>query len=631
MGKLLSYDSLKKAVVDRSEDFSENPRFSLLLMRDIDHVLKVCPEKIPPAAALEMVQRLVLPSPDMTIPSHVVQALVETVISAFGHTHNSKIQLTPEHALAAQDILANLQAIRIYYTRPFSPVDMQRWEKVMTIAFNMTLNFFASAASNVRGPNAAKEIVQFAESMLMEVGSSSIPPDPERLLIKPDTISFNTVIMAWAKSAPSAGVERKRQQVVATNAAERAEAILKVMIEISADLPSVKPSDASFAGVLSAWSAVRSERAHKHVFDRLLPLMDKLFRARKGPAMTLSTLMMASQNLAHHKSARAIQQHISQILKYQKEFNLPLDTLLCNAILTAYRRVDSDDFPDSYDNARMMVEFFNDNVRSPDRLSYALVVGGIRRSVQKLGRGDDFFCSEAKRLLIQAGDLADIRMQNDVLGVLVQHPDDSEIVFNGMGESVDYHSYMYLLSAYERCSNASNDYAEKADALLRRMEAASESHDSLRPQTSDYNAVIIAWLARNDIDSVENAHAVLQRLLKRYHGQLEKLRNSRIPFHIKERPNSTSFITIMTGFSKRGNLKHVEVVEDMLQEMGDMQIAKSQASEELMNAHANVAQNSIAANVLLDMYVKYSKVDPSFLRKAENLMKRTGNLEPSRE
>ena len=68
--------------------------------------------------------------------------------------------------------------------------------------------------------------------------------------------------MAWAKSAPSAGVERKRQQVVATNAAERAEAILKVMIEISADLPSVKPSDASFAGVLSAWSAIRSERAY---------------------------------------------------------------------------------------------------------------------------------------------------------------------------------------------------------------------------------------------------------------------------------------------------------------------------------------------------------------------------------
>ena len=73
----------------------------------------------------------------------------------------------------------------------------------------------------------------------------------------------------------------------------------------------------------------------------------------------------------------------------------------------------------------MMVAFFNDNVRSPDRLSHALVVGGIRRSVQKLGRADNFFvCSEPKRLLIDAGDMADIRMQNDVLGVLVQHPDD---------------------------------------------------------------------------------------------------------------------------------------------------------------------------------------------------------------
>lgn len=633
--KLLSYNSLKQAVVDRSEDFSDNPRFSPPLLRDVLLVLKKIPNDIPPGASMQMVETLVLPSANLVVPSHALSAVLSTVILSLNQTHNSNMKLTLEHALAAQDLVAKLQSIQIYYTTPYSPEEMLGWERSMTIAFNISLNFFASVAARARNPEAAKEVVQVAEGLLMEVGSSSGSSVPERLSIKPDVISFNTVIMAWAKSAPrDPTVDRhsqtsRRQVEAAANAAERSEAILKVMLEISEHLPSLKPTDKSFTAVITAWTGVRSEKAYKHVFDLLLPLMDRLHHARKGPPMTVPTLIMASKTLVHHKSAAAMHQHVGQILQYQRKFNLKLETVLCNAILSAYRGLESDGFPDSIQNAHNMLEFFNQHVKRPDHISYNLVVGGIRQAIQRSMKFDKFLSSEAIRLLKQAGDMADVRMQNDVLGALVYQPDAAELQFNEMGESVDYHSYSFLLTAYERSSGEKNQWAQKAEALLRRMEAMSERDHSLRPCTLDYNAVILAWLAQRKIESVVNAHSVLKGLVATYHGQLEKLRNSRTPFQIAERPNSTSFISIMAGYSKHGSLEHVAAVEDLLQEMGDMQIARSQASDDERKRLAPVEQNTIAANTLLEMYVKFSKEDPSLVRKAENLLKRLAILGPA--
>ncbi len=635
LSKLLSYDSLEHAVVDRSEDFSANPRFSPPLLRDVLLVLKTIPNDIPPGAGMQMVERLILPSPNMVVPSHALSAVLSTVILSLNQAHNSRMKLTLKHALASQHLLTKLQSIQIYYTTPYSPEEMLEWEKSMTIAFNISLNFFTAAAAGTRNPEAAKEAVQVAESLLMEVGSSAGPTVSGRLRIKPDAVSFNTVIMAWSKSVPrDPKVDRhsqafRRQVEAAVSAAERSEAILKVMLEISEQLPSLKPTDTSFTAVITAWTEVRSEKAYKHVFDLLLPLMDRLYRAHKGPAMTLPTLIMASKTLVHHTSAAAMHQHVGQILQYRRKFNLELDTILCNAILTAYRGLDSDRSPELIENAHNMVDFFNEQIRWPDRISYNLVIGGIRHAIQKTMQFDKFLSSEAIRLLKQAGDYADVRMQNDVLGSLVFQPNDAELLFHYMGNSVDYHSHSFLLTAYEQTSGARNDWAEKAEELLRRMEAMSKDDHSLRPRTLDYNAVILAWLAQRNIRSVENAHSVLKGLVATYHGQLEKLRHSPTPFQIAERPNSTSFISIMAGYSKYGSLEHVVDVEDLLQEMGDMQIARSQASERERKSLAPVEQNTIAANTLLEMYVKFSKEDPSLVRKAENLLKRLAILGPN--
>ena len=84
--------------------------------------------------------------------------------------------------------------------------------------------------------------------------------------MKPNTISFNSVISAWAKSG-----ER--------GAAQRAESILKRMQELhEAGNPDVKPNTISFNSVISAW-ANSGERGAAERAEAILKRMQELHEA----------------------------------------------------------------------------------------------------------------------------------------------------------------------------------------------------------------------------------------------------------------------------------------------------------------------------------------------------------------
>ena len=631
--QLLSYDSLKAAVVDREEDFSTNPRFSQPLLRDVLKILRDIPDKVTAREFTGMVERLVLPTTEITIPSHTVTALLEVVILTLTQSSKSN-DLKLEDAHAAQELLIKLQSIQIYYTAQNSQQEMEEWKRSIVIALNLTLNIYASVASTLYDTEASKQVVQFAENLLMESGSSPSHNTPERLQLQPDVISFNTVMMAWAKSVQkSHGRQQRhdfqRKKHAVKTAAERAEAILKLLLEISQEIPSLQPTAYSYTAAMAAWAHVVSDQTPNHVFRSLLkPMVDRCYQG-DGPAPTGATLVTACKSLLHHSSAKELKQHVKELLHYQTKVHVPLDIILCNSILTAHARMEPTDKKDYLTKSYDMISFFDTHVKNPDRISYMTVLSGIRQAIHTYQPPDNKLALESKRILQQAGGYQDTRMHNDVLGALCFHADAAEELFEQMGDSIDYDSYQYLLNAYECSSRNSNSstYPLKAEELLKQMEVLSETNLSLRPQTNEYNSAILAWLETKNLEGVDRAASVLQGLLEKYQQRLEEMSSSQYDrFYIAERPNTTSFIPIMAGYSKHGSIEHIAVVEHMLQQMGDLQLAKSQATANQRKKMAPIAQNAVATNVLLDMYARYSKENPEMLTKADNLLKRMDSM-----
>lgn len=638
--QLLTYESLKAAVIDREEDFSPNPRFSQFILKDALQIVRDLPKPAYTARDLmRMVHTLVLPTTDMTIPSHASHALLELVILTLKQCNQSP-DLMLEDAHRAQELQHKLQSIQIYHTSAYSQEEMERWRRGLLNCFNQTLNLYSAIASKCTNAEASKEVVQFAEALLMEAGSASSPPSQERIQVQPDVISFNTVMKAWARAVPkrrkhrhedaSDQQDRNRQQH-ARHAAERAEAILGLLIEISQELPTLQPTEHSYNAVIAAWAHVHSAETPKHVMDHIWPkMLDPGYHKLHSVVPTTATLVTTAKVLSKHTSAKELQKHVEQLLMYQRQYRIPLTTVVCNAILTAYSRgLSASTENECLMMSRDMIRFFDKRVEQPDRLSFITISTAIRRAVQKAGQKDDPLAEDAIRFLRQAikAGLVDVRMYNDAIEALSYHAEQAGEVFQEMGDQVDYFSYRALVVAYQNAAamnRSSKKYAEQAEELVKGMETLSKSDPSLRPDTWLYNAVILSWLESQSLEGVARADQVLRHLLDKYQQRVQErlgadeTKQSRI----QERPNTFSFIHIMKGYSTYGSYEHIDVVENLLQLMGDLQLAKAQSPPRHRKAMAAVEQTSVASNILLDMYASYSNEDKRLVAKAENLLKR---------
>mmetsp|Transcript_6856 Transcript_6856/g.10417 ORF Transcript_6856/g.10417 Transcript_6856/m.10417 type:complete len:721 (+) Transcript_6856:29-2191(+) len=202
-------------------------------------------------------------------------------------------------------------------------------------------------------------------------------------------------------------------------------------------------------------------------------------------------------------------------------------------------------------------------------------------------------------------------------------------------------AYAHLLDAYEQTAKMLSssrkkektipvqDLAERAEALLFKLEDLSENTPSLRPHTNLYNAVILTHLERQSLAGVESAALVLQHLQAKYRRRLhEYQKNARIT-RIAERPNTTSFLSVMSGYLKHSeSAKNISLMENLWTTMTDLQLAKSQAPPVLSKKMAPVQANCIAMNTLLRMYAKYCHEFPSFLDQADHLVLERISPEP---
>ena len=167
-----------------------------------------------------------------------------------------------------------------------------------TISFNAVL----SAWANSRDPSAAKRTEAILEYMqeLYDAGNVDV---------KPNTICFNSAISAWAKTGDPAAVKR-------------AEAILQRMQELyEAGNTDVKPDTISLNAVLSVWANSRDPSAAKRA-EAILARMQELYDAGnvdvKPNTISFNTVLSVwakSGDPVAAKRAEGILQHMQKLCK----------------------------------------------------------------------------------------------------------------------------------------------------------------------------------------------------------------------------------------------------------------------------------------------------------------------------
>ena len=139
-------------------------------------------------------------------------------------------------------------------TFSWGPKDQRRYDQTLMI-FNSVLDAYANLGSSASGsrPEVRREMVMNCERLLLEVIARETErdlPKPETILqcVQPDSISFNTVMKAWAEMSPKQRVSGKDEYAnrISHAAAERTEGILEMMYE-----------------------HCEKERAHKNTFEAM--------------------------------------------------------------------------------------------------------------------------------------------------------------------------------------------------------------------------------------------------------------------------------------------------------------------------------------------------------------------------
>jgi len=690
--KLKSCFSLQEALTERGEgvDFStEGPRFSQLLLQDVMKIVRQLDTStdeplLSPRELLTIVHNLILPRAEMTIPSHALKALLELAVLTVSRlnpkgrttatTSTSNITtktplLTLDDAICCEELLRKLLTIQIYDTRHGQQHHYEDWNKSLLILMNLTLNLYSTVASHLHDISASRQVVQMAEKLLLESASSSqkyhqehqhAKLGHERLQLMPDVISFNTVIMAWGKSVQTSQLQKRRNRHSKTvheagvAAAERAQAILGLLLHLSINEPNLLPTETSYNVALGAWANVSP--FSKIATSEAMQLLEDMVEQNRSsgslhPPPTAATLVTVSKVLASC-SAKVIHGNICKLLQYRDEFQIdPSDIILDNALLTAYARSarSASSVDDNLTTCRHMIEFFDTHLKmyqKPDRVSFLMSLDALQDCSRRIFQNnknfrhkkevDNFVLPTSRRLLREAveSNVVDTRMYNDVLGTHASNADEAQLLFDHH-PSVDYMAYVRLMEAYEhtakslsaqkgKCSNtleSVTELAKRAELILYQLEKLSESNPFLRPQTNLYNAVILTHLERQSLEGVQSAALVLKRLQQKYKQRLQEYQgNAQQDSRICERPNTTSFVSVMAGYLKHGrSSSDVEVVEGLWNAMTDLQLARTQVPPNMSKKVAPVQANTVAMNILLRMYAKYCNEQPHLLKQAEQL------------
>ena len=582
-----------------------------------------------PTELLKIMHTLVLPVDETIVPSHAVGAVINTTVATLWQCTFPGSVYTTRGAQQASDLLRKLCGMQVYTIESIENETVDSFERELTFGLNHVLQLYgdlaASRANNRAEEDMGRQIVQEAEQILIEMSSISDrlgPPATQpsvRITMRPDVVSFNTVMKSWANSTAP-------MTEFSSVAAQRAEAILDLLLEITV------PTTYSYDAVLSAWGNVDSPQASERGIQILQNILHRHAANSSHPLPADSTFVTACKGLTQDPSR--VKENIDELLQIYRvcrPIGAPVPTILLNSILMACSRVPVQSQSEYFQMCRHMAYVLDTAQQSgtvPDSESYTTLLSSLGLCVQRYGNGDPAIhtecCSLANKYLQQArhANVASVHVHNDTLVASRSDVRVCKQLFRQMQteEMIDAVSCRSLMEAYEYCTGP-NDLrlAQEAEDFLLEVEAMGDNNMYLRPDTSVYNSVISSWIATRTKEGTRRADMVLRRVVEKYHQRLEDMQRDPDEFFISEMPNTTSFHLVLTAYARERD--SVQRVEGLLQQMEDMQLARARATPALAKKMAPVEPNIVGYNIVLDMYARLGMV-----RKAEDLLKRIDSV-----
>jgi hypothetical protein len=512
-----------------------------------------------------------------------------------------------------------------------------------TQLFNSTLNTWTTIASSERDYQASKNAALRSEKLLLDLALSQRSSNNELCLldfVQPDTVSFNSVIQSWSKSGKYEVINGQKIDRTTTLAAERAEAILQLMQDMSGSTIGtgnsvVYPNNLSYELTIQAWSRSLDQNASDRALNILVKMLEKFhergdrhlpngtrpFPSRKTFSNVLKALAASHRDDCTMKG-EALFQHMKK-LGDQGYVQCKPDTIAYNSLLSIYlqniNRILSDDSIDNtvkindvYENCLRMDEIINemkDMFNLKDKITKEKTWPDIA-TYRIVGRAWIFLSSAvSNEKNSSCGSLEESLERSDTYLRTLASELERESGSHSINIGFDKMLFDEMFSIYNRCG-----YCDKGMELL----------NAIRDSPSDVGLSMqkdkIEMLTRNGAQTPENAleaDEVLKGITKYSVSKAQQ-------------PNGFIVRSVFNAYSKALESKDIEwkdglaYLKRMEQLLKQMESIHDRAHVGREGKDKNESTIVTASNVLLRSYIKameISSADCKYLvQKAEDML-----------
>lgn len=546
----------------------------------------------------------------------------------------------------------------------------------MTKLYNMAMSSWAAAASSTNtgaGPAVSREAALRAERLLLEMANAGAEgqagleedewlglksPKQQREsvalmeFVRPDSVSFNTVISAWTNSLrrergagggrrrDTGGRQVQRQIKHEDDAAERADAILQLMVDLRTDeegnsakeVSRVGPTALSFGLVMQAWSRCGQASAVDNI-ERLLEQMKEQNIATNPRIYSTVLSAYSKANLPD-----AVERADRLVAEMPREY---MNTVVYNTLVGIHAVVKKRSWSDRYRSCERIDDIINDMPtsasigsleddpkpyeRAPDEITYGtaliawtLAARDAANASKKVSLEILRNCAERSRHYLDEliymrchyGEASRVSLHyvNDVLSAYgaARMPLEAE-------ELLQYVKKNYPVTplpdstTYAIVIDAHGNNADKLRWLREFEDSIPESRRRYDHQdgTQQYNAVIDGFCRSEE---VEQAEAVLFELIDRYKVAGEEAKANGDQIIRCAKPNVHSFASVISHFLKQSSrdpenaesyIRRIESLVDMIEQLHESTLEKSSVP---VVKRAKVRPNCLIYNMMISSY-----------------------------
>ena len=545
----------------------------------------------------QLLHRLVLPHANQTVPSNLLQPVLDMSLATLRIYRKEAKQLTFQEVQTATKLFDKLQSIQVYLDGGNDQSSqMDGYQNTMQLALNQLLGCYSEwSSSRWRSFEEAKTMLQQAEQLLLR----DKPNAPEQILanVSPDLNSFLEILGAWGR------IDRNRAKEILTLIAELCHD--KVLLESPIILETYLTT--SFHDASHTQEAIQlvEDMTNQYIAD-----------PENHPTKPRVATLVKLCGLFHHDAA-TLTQNVKRLNAIAKSVELPFNHILVNAVVSAYSMAQCtspeqklelcEHMMESLETARESIHWSEDQLP----ITYGVAIRAWAECAKEMNvpkKYTDVAAQQAKLLwdnaIVEKVPL-DIMAHNHILRTLKYSPRQASEVFEYIRKQStiqpDLWSWTHLFAAYEYGTETFEE-AEQAEAYLNQMMALRRHQ---RPNRYIFNSVIGAWTSLPTLHAVERARSVLNRLCAEYESQLQVLKNDPYRANVQAKPLNDSFRRVVQGYADHGNARHLNIVMDLVRRMIQLEYARIEAPSHMKRYMSSVKLNAQILGRVREMYEEH--------------------------